>query len=301
MALYNSCYSGTVKNIRREFPAVGLSETTMATKSNIQWTDATWNIARGCDKVDQDCKFCYMYRDSMNGTRFNPNNVVRTKTVFNLPLKLKEPSKIFTCSLTDFFHEGCDSFRNEAWDIIRKCPQHTFQILTKRPERIIEHLPEYWNEIKDRVWLGTSIGSQNGIDRALELVKLRQIAKVLFLSLEPLHGEINFRWSYDPPDELKRKSEKFEGRLEVSEHELLMNIDWVIIGGESGNETGKYRYRPCQLEWIEQIVEHCKEAGSAVFVKQMGTHLSKELNMSDRHGGNIDEFPEHLRIRNFPA
>ena len=142
----------------------------MANKSSIQWTDATWNIARGCTKVDEDCKFCYMYRDSMSETRYNPREVVRTKTVFNLPLKLKEPSKIFTCSLTDFFHESCDSFRDEAWEIIRKCPQHTFQILTKRPERIIDHLPVYWDDIRHRVWLGTSIGSENGLKRLPDLI-----------------------------------------------------------------------------------------------------------------------------------
>ncbi len=114
----------------------------MGTKTNIQWTDVSWNIARGCTKVDADCKFCYMYRDSYDNTRYNPLEVVRTKTVFDLPLKVKEPSKIFTCSLTDFFHPAIDLYRDDAWDIIRRCPQHTFQILTKRPERIIEHTPE---------------------------------------------------------------------------------------------------------------------------------------------------------------
>jgi protein gp37 len=273
----------------------------MAQKSNIQWTDATWNIARGCTKVDEDCKFCYMYRDSFDSTRYNPLQVVKTKTVFNLPLKIKEPSKIFTCSLTDFFHEDCDTFRNEAWDIIRKCPQHQFQILTKRPERILENLPEYWQEIKDRCWLGTSIGSDKGIKRALDLIKLRKVAGILFLSIEPMHTEVNFRWSYVPEFE-NRRLEEIEGVMKrvTSQHELLMNIDWVIVGGESGNETGKYRYRPCKIEWIEQMVQHCKEAKVAVFVKQFGTHLAKELKMTDRHGGNIEEFPEHLRIREFP-
>lgn len=261
----------------------------MANESKIQWTDATWNIARGCSKVDEDCKFCYMYRDSMDETRYDPYSVVKTKTVFNLPLKLKEPSKIFTCSLTDFFHEGCDSFRDEAWEIIRKCPQHTFQILTKRPERILQCLPEFWEEIKGRCWLGTSIGGEKGKHRALELIKMRSIAHILFLSLEPLHEEINFRWDYWPDNPA------------VSQHELLLNIDWVIVGGESGHDTGKYRYRPCKIEWIDLIVKHCKEAKVPVFVKQMGTHLSKELGMKDRHGGDINEFPEHLRIREFPT
>ncbi len=249
----------------------------MATKSGIQWTDATWNIARGCTKVDEDCKFCYMYRDSFDSTRYDPLQIVRTKTVFNLPLTIKEPSKIFTCSLTDFFHEACDSFRNEAWDIIRKCPQHTFQILTKRPERILENLPEYWNEIRDRVWLGTSVGSDAGIGRIRELIAIRDQAKVLFVSFEPLHGPVS--------------------NFDVS---TLIKIDWVIIGGESGNEKGKYRYRPCNVEWMKDLVNDFRVT-SKIFVKQMGTYLAKELNMSDRHGGNFEEFPVELQIREFPV
>lgn len=273
----------------------------MSKDTKIQWTDATWNIAQGCSKVDADCKYCYMYRQSLNNTRYNPSEVKRTKTVFNLPLTITEPSKIFTCSLTDFFHEDIDSYRMDAWDIIRKCPQHIFQILTKRPDRIFENLPPYWEEIKSRVHLGTSVGSQDGIGRILELIKLRNIASVLFLSLEPLHGEINLRWKYIPCDEDKRHEIiGGEPKTIVSQHELLMNIDWVIIGGESGNDTGKYRYRPCKLEWIELLVAQCKEVKVPVFVKQLGTHLAKELNHKDRHGGNIDEFPEHLKIREFP-
>lgn len=256
----------------------------MGQTSSIQWTDATWNIARGCTKVDEDCKFCYMYRDSFNSTRYDPLNVVRTKTVFNLPLKLTEPSKIFTSSLTDFFHEQIDSYRNEAWDIIRKCPQHTFQILTKRPERIIKNLPPYWDEIRGRIWLGTSIGSQKSIHRLFDLIAPIQPG-IKFLSLEPLHSWIDIPF-YDFID---------------LGHKVKDLIDWVIVGGESGNETGKYRYRPCELKWIEDIVNSCKSEGIAVFVKQLGTHLSKSMGLKDRHGGNIDEWPDHLRIREFPT
>jgi protein gp37 len=263
----------------------------MAEKSNIQWTDATWNIARGCTKVDEDCKYCYMYRDSMNNTRYDPLKVVRTKTVFDLPLKLKEPSKIFTCSLTDFFHESIDGYRNEAWDIIRKCPQHTFQILTKRPERIKDHLPADWNGGWDNVWLGTSCGSENSHQRIYDLCKVE--CKTRFLSLEPLHGEIDFyRISGMWPD----KDHPWRNEP------ILHGIHWVIIGGESGNENGKYRYRPCALKWFYKIVEQCSNVfvNVPVFVKQMGTNLSKELGMSDRHGGNINEFPTDLQLREFP-
>jgi protein gp37 len=255
----------------------------MGKGTNIQWTDVSWNIARGCTKVDEDCKACYMYRDSFDGTRYDPLSVVRTKTVFDLPLRIKEPSKIFTCSLTDFFHEAIDSYRDEAWDIIRRCPQHTFQILTKRPERIIERLPEYWEEVRGRVWLGTSIGSQKSIQRIYDLVAPIQPG-IKFLSLEPLHGPIDLPF----------------GDFVDMGHRVGDLIDWVIVGGESGNETGKYRYRPCDLTWIDKIVEDCQRLNIPVFVKQMGTFLAKAMGMSDRHGGNMTEFPEHLQIRQFP-
>ncbi|WP_159467984.1 DUF5131 family protein [Dyadobacter sp. 3J3] len=252
--------------------------------SNISWCDATWNIARGCSKVDADCLFCYMFRESLNETRYKPKEVVRTKTVFNLPLKLKDPSRIFTSSLTDFFHPEIDSYRNEAWDIIRKCPQHTFQILTKRPERIFNHLPEDWGDGWDNVWLGTSVGSQASVDR-IDILE-RVPAKTKFASFEPLHGKI---------------TEGFRGAL-----------DWVIIGGESGNDSGKYRYRPCSVEWIEYLVEAFSDthsnmllgADTKIFVKQLGTYLSKQLGLKDRHGGNMDEWPEslnHLKLREFPS
>lgn len=255
----------------------------MAQKSNIQWTDATWNIARGCTKVDEDCKYCYMYRDSFDSTRYNPLQVVKTKTVFNLPLKIKEPSKIFTSSLTDVFHPDCDSFRNEMWDIIRKCPQHTFQILTKRPERIFPFTPMDLLNAKNNIWLGTSIGSQKSIQRLYDLI-VPITNGIKFLSLEPLHGEIDL-----PLNDFVDYG-----------HKIKDLIDWVIVGGESGNENGKYRYRPCKIEWMEKIVSQCKEAGIPVFVKQMGTHLAKQLGMSDRHGGIFEEFPKSLQFREFP-
>lgn len=246
----------------------------MSEKSKIQWTDATWNIARGCTKVDEDCKFCYMYRDSFSNTRYNPLEVIRTKTVFSLPLKIKEPSKIFTCSLTDFFHEAIDEYRGDAWDIIRKCPQHTFQILTKRPERIVDNTPPDLL-MADNIWFGTSVGSPSGMKRIYDLINVD--CKTRFVSFEPLH-------------------ERIDMNLDLLD---LLKIHWAIIGGESGNESGKYRYRPCKVEWMEELVNDLTPS-TDIFVKQMGTHLSKKLRMTDRHGGNFEEFPESLKLRNFP-
>mgnify|MGYP000918735369 CR=1 FL=1 len=262
--------------------------------SKIQWTDATWNIARGCKKVDSDCKYCYMYRDSMNGTRYEPKEIKRTKTVFDFPLKYTETySKswaggkplIFTSSLTDVFLPEIDSYRNEMWDIIRKCPHLIFQILTKRPERIQECLPHDWNDGWDNVWLGTSVGSNESIQRIKDLV-LKVDAKVKFLSLEPMHSQIDLN--------------EITVKTKIGELYVIPGIDWVIVGGESGHDTGKYRYRECKLEWIEKVVKDCEANQIPVFVKQLGTHLSKQLKLKDRHGGDIEEFPQHLRIRNFP-
>jgi protein gp37 len=288
-------------------------------KSTIQWTDLTWNVARGCSKVDADCKFCYMYRDSLKGTRYNPVQVEKTKTVFDFPLKYKGTKSecwngkplVFTSSLTDFFHEDVDSFRNEAWEIIRKCPHLIFQILTKRPERIKEHLPPDWGMGWDNVWLGTSIGSQESIRRITQLINVN--ASVRFLSLEPLHGPVNLdsMWvecdmcSGEQSIPIIENDEVIGGKscpkCLIPYQGVISGIHWVIVGGESGNENGKYRYRECKLEWIKSIVDECKRGKIPVFVKQLGTHLSKQLKMSDRHGGNINEFPSQLQIREFPA
>jgi protein gp37 len=247
--------------------------------SAIQWTDHTWNIARGCTKVDEDCLYCYMYRQSLNGTRYEPKQVTRTKTVFNLPLKVKEPSKFFTSSLTDWAHVKIDPYRHEMWDIIRACPHHTFQLLTKRPERLHEVLPLDWGMGYKNVWLGTSVGNDKAIERIEELC--RHEAVVRFLSLEPL-------WT------------KLDDIIPIDWADGSPCINWVIVGGESGNDNGQYRYRECKIEWIESIIQQCRDARVPVFVKQLGTHLAKQLKLSDRHGGNIEEWPERLRMREMP-
>ena len=166
-------------------------------ESSIEWTDHTWNIAVGCKKVDADCKNCYMYRDSLNGTRYEPNEVRRTKTVFNLPLKIKAgasaacsslPPMIFTCSLTDFFIEDIDGYRNECWDIIRRRKDLIFQILTKRPERINDCLPDDYDDL-DNVWIGTSVGHAKAVSRIDNLINSKWNG-LKFVSLEPLTENI---------------------------------------------------------------------------------------------------------------
>lgn len=272
--------------------------------------------------------FCYMMRDSMDGHRYDPNAVVRTKTVFDAPLQwqrqrdallkkqltkslsakeierlsdLQKIKLVFTASLTDIFHPAIDSYRNEIWDIIRQCPEFTFQILTKRPERITEHLPADWGEGWDNVWLGTSVGSNAGLQRIVDLHMVK--SKTKFLSIEPMWGEVDLSYPAEIYGEKPRGccSGRDCGCMGLPiDPPLIHGIHWVIVGGESGNDNGKYRYRPCDLKWIAQVVETCKQWNVPVFVKQLGTHLAKEMKLSDRHGGNIDEFPANLQIREFP-
>lgn len=259
--------------------------------TDISWTDATYNVARGCTIVSAGCAYCYMMRD---GDRwgYNGHEVQKTKSVFNMPLKYKKtesdvwPGKplIFTSSLTDFFHEGIDSFRDEAWEIIRKCPHLTFQILTKRPERIKQCLPNDWEDGYDNVWLGISIESEAYLHRIETLSKIP--CKTRFISAEPLLSHIDFNFM----------------STELGHH----SIHWVIIGGESGNGTKpkdtsvKYGYRECDIEWIESIIGQCQLSGIPVFVKQLGTHLAKTMKLKSRTGAVMNEWPSNIQIRQFP-
>ena len=240
--------------------------------TKIEWTDETVNFWMGCTKVSEGCKFCYLYRDKERYGQ-DPRKVVRTRDkTFYEALSWKEPQLIFTCSWSDFFIPDADLWRDDAWDVIRRTPQHQWQILTKRPELITERLPSDWGGGYDNVWLGVSVESVAYLHRIKTLTAIP--AKIHFLSVEPL---------LSPIPNLN-----------------LADIEWLIIGGESGNDTGKHRHRPCELEWIEDIVSQGKRHNVPTFVKQLGTHLYKRLGMSSRHGDKIEEFPPHLRIRGFP-
>lgn len=259
----------------------------MGYNSDIQWTEATWNPWHGCTKVSAGCKYCYMYRDKDRYGQ-DPTNVLRSLTKFNDPLKWKEGKLIFTCSWSDFFIEQADQWRNEAWEIIRKTPQHTYQILTKRPERIKDCLPDDWDEGYDNVWIGVSVENQQTATDRMHIMCTFE-AQYIFLSIEPLLDQINLSGIRSPS---------------IDEREffpLIEAFDWVIVGGESGNDTGDYRYRECDIAWMEQIVFDCKLNGVPVFVKQLGTHLSKTLQLKDRHGGDINEWPSSVQIREFPT
>jgi protein gp37 len=208
----------------------------MGEATGIEWTDATWNPWRGCAKVSPGCAHCYMFTDQRRFGR-DPSVVTRSKTTFRAPLRWREPRLVFTCSWSDWFIPAADEWRDEAWDVVRRTPHLTYQILTKRPELALERLPADWGDGYPNVWLGTSIENRRFVDRA-EL--LREIpAAVRFISAEPLLGPLDGLDLYD--------------------------IDWLIAGGESGP-----RARDCNPEWVRQLRDHCAFEGVAFFFKQWG-------------------------------
>ncbi len=250
--------------------------------SYISWTNNTVNFWTGCTKVSPGCKYCYMHR-IYDSKGVNPNLVRRTSdATFYQALSWKEPKMIFTNSMSDFFIEEADQYREDAWNVIRRTPQHKWQILTKRIERVKDHLPPDWGDGWDNVWLGTSIENQAYINRMDELSRIP--AKIRFISYEPLLGPIDL-------------SPQIESGA-------IKGIHWGIAGGESGYDHGKYKYRPCEISWIEDLVQQQKALNIKSFVKQLGSYQAKKLRLRDWKGENLQEWPKELhniKIQEFPA
>lgn len=245
-------------------------------KTHIQWTSHTWNPWHGCKKVSAGCKYCYMFRDKERYGQ-DPTTVLKSKTGFLAPYKIKAPSVIFTCSWSDFFIEEADAWRPEAWEIIKNTPQHQYQILTKRPERIKECLPPDWGDGYENVWLGVSGEDLQSTKKRLKQL-LKVPAKLRFLSAEPL----------------------LENIINKGTIPLIKQLDWIIIGGESGNKIGKYKYRTFNSLWLKKILKIVKKYSIPCFVKQMGTHYATKHHFKDRHGGNPNEWAKKWRVREYP-
>lgn len=235
-------------------------------KSKIEWTDRTWNPVTGCTKVSQGCKNCYAERlyERFNG-HGSFKNVICHPERLQQPMKWKKPCKIFVNSMSDLFHEDVPhNFIANVFSIMKRCPWHTFQILTKRPERMLEILTE-WSKQEDlptlpNVWLGVSVEDQKTADERIPLL-LQVPAAVRFLSCEPLLGEINLNGYL--PDTYN------DG---TSVHQFYPNkIHWVIVGGESGPGA-----RPMHPDWARSLRDQCKAASVPLFFKQWGEYVSLE-------------------------
>lgn len=285
----------------------------MGESTAIEWTDATWNPWRGCDKVSPGCAHCYMFRDQRRYGK-DPETVVRAADpTFTAPFSVKWRGKalqiemdeerrmrVFTCSWSDFFHPAADGlWRTQAWALIRQLPQYDFQILTKRPERIAGHLPDDWGDGYPNVWLGVSIENRRFVHRA-DL--LREVpAAVRFISAEPLLGpllcELTGREPFDGCDDCGAAGPEYElaGRLyceRCSErHSLdLTRIDWLIVGGESGPG-----HRPMHPQWVRDLRDACDPGGgweptTTFFFKQWGGPRP-DSNGRELDGRTWSEFP----------
>jgi len=219
----------------------------MASKSNIEWTEVTWNPVTGCDKVSAGCKFCYAERMAK---RLKAMGVEQYKDGFKLtlapqqlltPYKWKKKKVVFVNSMSDLFHPDVPfEYIQKVFEVMNNT-HHIYQILTKRSERLLELSPLLnWS---DNIRMGVSVENQDLTYRVDDLV--RSDAQVKFLSIEPLIGQI--------------------------ERINLLGIDWVIVGGESGPKA-----RPIRKEWIDFIHQECLELQIPFFFKQWG---KKEFNI----------------------
>lgn len=232
-------------------------------QSSIEWTEMTWNPTTGCSKISQGCKFCYAEimskrLQSMGVEKYKDNFLVKThESELYTPYKWKKSKVVFVNSMSDLFHEDVPlEFIKKVFKVMRENPQHVFQVLTKRAERLFElHAELKWTH---NIWMGVSVEDQKVINR-IDFLRNTN-AKVKFLSLEPLIGPLS--------------------KLN------LKQIDWVIVGGESGHNP-----RKMESEWVIDIQEQCVNYDVAFFFKQWGGK-NKKKNGRILNGRTYDEMPE---------
>lgn len=269
--------------------------------TGIQWTSETWNPTTGCDRISEGCDHCYALTmakrlKGMGQTKYQNDGDPRTSgpgfgltvhpDALTIPTRWRKPRLIFVNSMSDLGHARVPiDFLAEVWAVMAVTPRHTYQILSKRPHRLSRALlADGFRAAMEahalisygfrggigwplpNVWMGTSIELDRHRPRADSLRETP--AAVRFLSLEPLLGPL---LSLD-----------------------LSGIDWAILGGESGAGA-----REMDLGWVRDLIARCREAGTAVFVKQLGSQWA-HANGGLRNGGDMDDWPADLRIREFP-
>lgn len=322
--------------------------------TGIEWTDKTWNPVTGCTKVSAGCKHCYaeVMAKRTFGTLYPPvyigptsedeeyrprqfTDVQTHADRLTTPLSWRKPRRVFVNSMSDLFHEAVpDAFIERVFSVMGLAERHTFQVLTKRPDRMLAWFQARRFDVKGaailqteigechyampwplpNVWLGVSAEDQATADARIPLL-LQTPAAVRFVSAEPLLGPIDLSafcgtalcnedecrqiramasWPFDG-DGIRRCGCGSSAVIEKT------GIDWVIVGGESGPKA-----RPCDVAWVESIVRQCQTAGVPVFVKQLGAEPRwanvEAASTAPARGKCNDpaEWPEHLRVREFP-
>jgi protein gp37 len=269
--------------------------------TTIEWTrgddgspGVSWNPTRGCSRVSPGCVNCYAERQAGrfagSGGPYEGllhptgawNGRIRTvESALNAPYHWRKPRRVFVDSMSDLFHEAVPfDFIDKVFDTMLANPRHTFQILTKRPDRMSRYVKGHsrWKceraKLPRHIWLGTSCEDQATADERIPtLTGIR--TPVLFVSFEPMLGPI------DPA--------------------LICGINWAIIGGESGPGA-----RSCAISWIDNLVRKCKSNLLPTFVKQLGANPVDDFGqrlpyIHQRKGNDMAEWPEHLRVREWPA
>jgi protein gp37 len=244
----------------------------MANNSSIEWTESTWNPVTGCTKISPGCKNCYAermaYRLQAMGSPSYANGFELTthEHILERPFQWKRPQMIFVNSMSDLFHQDVPlDFIQKVFDVMRRASWHTFQVLTKRSERLLELNQEI--DWPANVWMGVSVENR---DYTFRIDHLEQTsAQVKFLSLEPLLGPLP--------------------------HLDLHRIDWVIVGGESGPGA-----RPIEEEWVTAIRDQCLRFDVPFFFKQWGG-VRKKRNGRKLRGRTWDEMPMKASTMSIPA
>ena len=245
----------------------------MRKDSNIAWTGPTWNPVSGCNKITAGCDNCYAFTfaERFRGVRGNYYekgfDLQLRPTQLEVPKRWHEHRKVFVNSMSDLFHKDIPfDYLERVYETMRLCPQHIFQILTKRPEPMRRLVPKLTNPPLPNVWYGVTIEDDSATWRADMLRETP--AAIRFLSLEPLLGPL--------------PSLKLDG------------IDWAIVGGESGHGA-----RPMDLSWVRDLRDRCVNAGVPFFMKQMGTVAARTLSIPGK-GEKPEEWPEEFRLREYP-
>ncbi len=295
----------------------------MSDKSGIAWTNATWNPVTGCTKVSQGCKHCYAEREwarlSANpkatayyGRDFT--DVACHEDRLGQPLRWSKQRLIFVNSMSDLFHEDVpDEFIDLVFSVMALAERHTFQVLTKRPERMRDYMTVHVDQRDSalhiaNVWLGVSIEDQATADERIPLL-LQTPAAVRWVSAEPLIGPIDMD---ECPVGMSGPLRPYGGTGTDTP-----KLDWIVVGGESSVSGA----RPMRAEWVRKLRWDCKKAGVPFFMKQLGAAFVDEKNgiagaglkvdpdvecvisrrLHDRAGAYIEEWPEDLLVREWPS
>ena len=282
--------------------------------SKIQWCDHSWNPWHGCLKVSPGCQHCYaetidkrwgkdVWGPGSKRERTSPANWAKPLQWQKKAQRENLRYKVFCASMADVFedNEQVLHWRFDLFRLILATPNLDWQLLTKRPENVMKFIPTNWKSLEGwpkNVWIGTSVENQKYADERIpELLKIP--ARVRFLSVEPLLEPVDLYWC----DWCGRFGDHdCEGGYTWAKtiKEDQAGIDWVIIGGESG-----YDARAFDLAWANDIILQCKAARVPVFMKQIGSNPVSSIDLGqfttmDKKGGNPDEWPESLRVREFP-